>query len=79
MKSTSNRKRRRLKIGDLVICRAQTTGIILEIDISDLEEGGITWAKILWSDSSETWEDLIHWEEDNIFTVITASSCKDEE
>ena len=62
-----------MKVGDIVIRRRyeERHGIILMIDDGDFEDENIIWAKIMWSDSRITWEDMICSMEDDLFEVIS--------
>jgi hypothetical protein len=62
-----------VKVGDLVICRGKHQGIILAVDKRDIEDENIIWAKIMWSNSRITWEDMICSMEDDLFKVISGS------
>ncbi len=63
------------KKGDVIRCRGQKTGLIVEIDALDLGKGNrkYIWARILWEDDTMTWEDLECNFEDKIFEVINES------
>ncbi len=62
-----------MKVGDIVICRDEYAGIILELDDGDLHEDMVMWAKIMWATGEVTWEDMITSKEDNVFKVINES------
>ena len=63
------------KVGDIVIVRGTTKGIILKIDDHELEDD-ILWAQIMWHDGRITWEDMLCSLEDRIFEILTSNSCK---
>ena len=64
-----------MNVGDIVICREKLRGIILELDDGDFDEDMIVWAKIMWSNGSVTWEDMLTSQEDNVFKMLT-NTCK---
>ena len=61
----------KLSVGNLVICRGEEFGIILEIeeDAQDNEEE-LIWTKIMWSNGQITWEDILTSWPDIIFEVL---------
>ena len=58
------------KPGDIVICHGKRCGLILQINTDDSRDHKIVWAKIMWSNGSITWEDLVLNGEDDIFEVL---------
>jgi hypothetical protein len=57
-------------LGDLVICRQEIIGLVIDIDDYILQEDNLIWVKVFWADGSITWEDLVTSKEDDVFQII---------
>ena len=64
-----------MNVGDIVICRGEELGIILELDDEDMDDDMIVWARIMWSTGKVTWEDMIASAEDSVFKILI-NTCK---
>jgi hypothetical protein len=61
-----------VKIGDLILCRGELVGIVIKIEIDPPDDDSVVWGKIMWSNGSTTWEDmLLNINDDNIFEIIS--------
>ena len=64
-------------VGDLIICRGETVGIVLEV-FEEQAEGAeasntdIVWARVMWASGESTWEDIKLNTTDNLFKIIKA-------
>jgi hypothetical protein len=64
-----------INVGDLIICRGETVGIVLEVfeeqaELAEVLSTDVVWARVMWASGESTWEDIKLNTTDNLFKII---------